>query len=260
MRTGLPRPSSDDADTRHRIALLDLAAGGAQTSSSGDDLFAWIAAMAAQTGAGPGDGAYRLILRHSLATAFIAGVLVDGHPGKLAGVRYDDSIAYNGFTAGLSHDLGKLVLLESFPRDAAAFYSGYLRRHVRFDDLPALERLTLGCDHIEAGNYAAAALGMSCAVAEVIRFHHFPDHAAPEQACLIRRVALADTLAKLLGHAGNPASMPSDYVDSAAWKPFLARDVEEGISALDIVMGVVGLRGELTAFIESFMRPPAAIR
>ncbi|MDT0633323.1 HDOD domain-containing protein, partial [Rubrivirga litoralis] len=56
------------------------------------------------------------IIRHSLASAYLARALVGSDPTRAA-------LAGGGaYTAGLLHDLGKLVLLHSFPDEAAALY------------------------------------------------------------------------------------------------------------------------------------------
>ena len=85
------------------------------------------------------------VVRHSLATAFLAQRLVeDTDPARRAAQSGE------AYTAGLLHDFGKLVLLHNFPDEATALYgdpdrpdtrAGGLAAHVAPADRRERERL-----------------------------------------------------------------------------------------------------------------------
>ncbi|MDT0633324.1 HDOD domain-containing protein, partial [Rubrivirga litoralis] len=60
-----------------------------------------------------------LVVRHSLASAYLAQRLVETIDPARRPAQSGEA-----YTAGLLHDLGKLVLLHNFPDEAAALYGG----------------------------------------------------------------------------------------------------------------------------------------
>ena len=120
---------------------------------------------------------------HSLVTAYGAAALA------VAMGRRDQRD--RAFTAGLLHDVGKLVL---DPELAAA-------RRRDGADAPrpgtvtlAVERTLAGWDHGEAGGALLASWGLPAAVAAAVRWHHVPELAA-DHADLAEAVHLAEKIA-----------------------------------------------------------------
>lgn len=69
------------------------------------------------------------------------------------------SFEWKGFAQGLICDLGKLVLLHSYPEKAAALYSqDRTDRGYGNADPQVMEQAAFGCDHVEAAAWAAETL------------------------------------------------------------------------------------------------------
>ncbi len=148
---------------------------------------------------GPAKACFERLIRHSAATAFLARHLAThDRTARRAGTLGD------AFTAGLLHDFGKIILVYNFPDEAVALYEEEtLAEHIVHQDTRAVEQLLFGCDHAEAGAYAARKLRLPGALASLIRYHHAPDELTldPQAAALLRVVAAANCAAKAMGHA-----------------------------------------------------------
>ena len=102
---------------------------------------------------------------HSLAVANCAKVIAD-HTGKT-----NPTTAY---TAGLLHDIGKIVL-DQFVADAAPlFYKNLLTQRKNFTEQ---EREILGIDHQEVGKRLALKWQLADSLVECIEFHDSPEKA-----------------------------------------------------------------------------------
>ncbi len=75
------------------------------------------------------------------------------------------------FTAGLLHDIGKLILLEHFPSLAVTVHMKMFNEH--YSDLDA-EQMILGVTHAEVGGWIAEKWRLPVSYVEVIKFHHQP--------------------------------------------------------------------------------------
>ncbi len=111
---------------------------------------------------------------------------------KESGSRSPDLL----FTAGLLHDVGKLVISTFVFRQAGAIL---LKARCGMD-FAAAEREVLGVDHAEVGARVAVAWNLPESVAWAARWHHQPMQAPPEvDRALVSLVHLADALAISLG-------------------------------------------------------------
>ena len=100
--------------------------------------------------------------RHSIATAACARALARR-------MRFNQDIA---FTAGLLHDIGRLVLVSAQP-DA---YAAVVRWRAQHDaDWQAAEQAVLGIDHVDAGVALADHWNFSGTMRQAIAYHHAPD-------------------------------------------------------------------------------------
>lgn len=125
--------------------------------------------------------------RHSIATATCAQLLADwsGVNGSLA------------FTAGLLHDLGRLVMLTCYPQASRAACDHRQAHNLSWRDA---ERHVLGFDHGQAGALLAAHWHLPPSIADSMALHHEPDH--PRAGALVQLVHRADRLAHALGLTG----------------------------------------------------------
>lgn len=122
--------------------------------------------------------------KHLLATALAASGLC-----KLAGLRGVDE----AFTAGLLHDIGKLILLRAGP----PLYSSLLERsEAESLDISIIERETFGFDHVDLGVAAAKEWNLPDTICNILRFHHEPLKVSSDIA-VTRIINIADTLVYL---------------------------------------------------------------
>jgi putative nucleotidyltransferase with HDIG domain len=133
-------------------------------------------------GLGPGD-----LWEHSVTTAVAARVIAQNYQGN-------ENLV---FTAGLLHDIGKLVLgtfLEK-SRQSVAAKTGTARL-----GLLDLEKSVLGVDHAEVGGRLLARWSFPENLVRSVRFHHNPFRARPDEQ-LAAYVHLGDILAHCLAQA-----------------------------------------------------------
>lgn len=139
--------------------------------------------------------------RHSIATAACARALARR-------VRFNADYA---FTAGLLHDIGRLVLVTRFPER----YQAVLSLRDRNDcELIEAERTLLGVDHVDAGVALAEHWQFSGTMRQAIAWHHAPDE--PGAGFLATIVHVASALVHALDLAGNPDEL-APRVSSVAW-------------------------------------------
>lgn len=115
------------------------------------------------------------------------------------------------FTAGLMHDIGRLVLVTCFPAQYGEVLD-YRSKH----DCPVLvaERDVLGLDHAAVGGVLAERWKFSLALREAIAGHHAPqDYTASSLAGLVH---VADMTAHALGLSGEENELVATLVD-VAW-------------------------------------------
>ncbi len=75
-------------------------------------------------------------------------------------------------TAGLLHDIGKVVLGTFVEVDARSISECVEEEEIPFDEA---ERRVLGIDHAEAGAVLLESWGLPADIVETVRFHHRPD-------------------------------------------------------------------------------------
>ena len=145
--------------------------------------------------------------RHSLTTALYSRLLAD-HLGC--------DYAEDAFSAGMLHDIGKMVLGVYFPEVYTHIILEAKKQHVlpygqAFSDV---EEACLGLTHSELGYHVALKWKLPNTFCDVIRYHHHPEDAqyAPR---LVAIVALANALSNVeLHHAGvlMPGMVPESLI------------------------------------------------
>jgi putative nucleotidyltransferase with HDIG domain len=121
------------------------------------------------------------IYHHAIGTAVIAETLA-GLTGKIS-----PSLAY---TAGLLHDIGKVVLDQYIYADFPFFYR---QLNEERKNLIEVEKNELGIDHTEVGGDLAQNWSLPESLFETIRYHHKPENTS-QHTELAHIVYLADLL------------------------------------------------------------------
>ncbi len=122
---------------------------------------------------------------HALACA-VGARIVAGHTGYAA--------REEAFTAGLLHDIGKVVIDQYAPRDSTAI----MRRVETGEEARAAEKEILGVDHTEVGSWVADRWHLPRSLCSVIRDHHDPEKSEGEgDRELLKLVAVGNALAKI---------------------------------------------------------------
>ena len=101
------------------------------------------------------------------------------------------------FTAGLLHDVGKLVLLEHFPSLAVTVHMKMFNEHL--EQLDA-ERTVLGVTHMDIGGWVAEKWRLPVSYVEVIKYHHHPALAQ-----LNKSLVAVTQISNILSHQQNQA-------------------------------------------------------
>jgi putative nucleotidyltransferase with HDIG domain len=121
------------------------------------------------------------IYHHALGCAHLAEILA-----KRTGLA-DAAMAY---TAGLLHDIGKVVLDQYISHAYPLFYRRVMERS---EDVIQVEKRLFNTDHTKVGSILASRWSFPDPLADAVRHHHHPDNARkhPE---LAKIVYLADLL------------------------------------------------------------------
>lgn len=139
--------------------------------------------------------------RHSIAAAACARVLARR-------MRFNQDYA---FTAGLLHDIGRLVLVSTQPR---RYQQVLALRAERDCELLQAEREVLGVDHVAAGVALAGHWNFSDTMRQAIACHHEPE--APGAGFLATIVHVANAIVHALDLAREKDELVP-VVSSAAW-------------------------------------------
>jgi len=139
--------------------------------------------------------------RHSIASAACCKVLARR-------MRFNQDYA---FTAGLLHDIGRLVLVSSF---TAQYQQVMEYRKANDCYVREAEQAVMGVDHVVAGMALAEHWNFSDTMKMAISYHHDPD--APGAGLLATIVHVANAIVHALDIAGEEDDLVP-AVSSAAW-------------------------------------------
>jgi HD-like signal output (HDOD) protein len=125
----------------------------------------------------------RALWNHSHACAILAGIIA-----RYAGLENN----YTVYTAGLLHDIGKVVLNKPLLAACAAN-----RTDARFSSILELEHFMLHTDHARVGRALLAAWGLPASITAPVGGHHTAEQDKAPLA--VRIVALANFLVESIG-------------------------------------------------------------
>ena len=153
--------------------------------------------------------------QHSLGTAFASSHIV--------GATGSPHLRDRAFTAGLLHDIGKLLV---HPAMRVRSEPDELPEGLHGLELLEVERGSLGFDHAEAGAALVDAWKFPRMLVEAIRFHH-----APEAARAYDEIVIAVHAADAVSHAIHEAES-AEAADAALREIFEPIGVPDDTSAL----------------------------
>jgi HD-like signal output (HDOD) protein len=143
--------------------------------------------------------------RHSVACGLAAKMLSTASRREANVERF--------FTAGIIHDIGRIVIYKMMP-DAAQ--EMILRCRVNNEPLYLVEKEVIGFDHADLGRALAQLWNLPASLEEMIACHHSPAEARlyPVEACVVH---IADYIAQemQLGDSGEQYIPP---LDKKVWK------------------------------------------
>jgi HD-like signal output (HDOD) protein/CheY-like chemotaxis protein len=133
------------------------------------------------------------------------------------------AVVEESFTAGLLHDVGKVVLLAEMPRE--------YRRIVEINpgSILALELEHLGCTHAQVGAYLMSIWGLPAPLVHAVAFHHSPSETAEARFSALTAVHVADAIASLTDPSplNHDIELDLNYLDrlglrerEALWRSF----------------------------------------
>jgi len=131
-----------------------------------------------------------IVMQHCLATAAIASSM-----NKHLGLSFQGE----EFTAGLLHDLGRMLLGALFPEELPKLHE--IQMQSTADSL-LQEQEMIGTDHALLGCYFAIANRLPDELAEAIRFHHSPMEATCEPRLTATTAVAAEMADHLLAESG----------------------------------------------------------
>lgn len=120
----------------------------------------------------------------------------------------DRSEQENAYTAGLLHDIGKLILATGLPD---LYQQMFQQMQARKQSQYEAEREVFGATHAEVGAYLMGLWGLPNSVVEAIAFHHMPEQLPGSQFCALSAVYAADHIVNAL-YA--PETMPGKLEES----------------------------------------------
>jgi len=136
---------------------------------------------------------------HHLAVASAAKLIAQHE-------RADRKMVCEAFTAGILHDIGKLVLAANFPGDYASALQ--LAEQEKLEICTAEVRV-LGADHAEVGAYLLGLWGLPAPVVEAVALHHVPSAAVQPSFSPLTIVHAANVLVSEI-ESGTGGSLPLD--------------------------------------------------
>lgn len=147
---------------------------------------------------------HSIFWRHSTGVAIAARILA----------RHAGCNPESAFTAGLLHDIGRLLLAFCFPQEYAATLA-YQEKH----DCPLIdaEREILGIDHAAAGDQLSQQWHFPASIRHAVAGHHAPEAIKAE--ALVAVVHVANALIHSLGLEHHSSEMVP-ALDSESWKRF----------------------------------------
>ncbi|MCW8943454.1 MAG: response regulator [Sedimenticola sp.] len=145
--------------------------------------------------------------KHSLHVSLLAKAIAES-------MGADKQMVEDCLLAGMLHDMGKLVLVQSLPEEYKAFYQEV---HDCKAEMIATELKVFHADHGKVGAYLLGLWALPENLVEAVAFHHDPQSAEHVGFSPLLAVHVADALASMDSNdaAVLPAGLDMDYLEAA---------------------------------------------
>ena len=118
-----------------------------------------------------------LIIRFKIDKIYKHSITVGTLAGKLIQQIEDCKDLFNdAITAGILHDIGKLILITNQPEE----YDGMYNNERNKSPLYLMEREIMGVTHAEVGGYLLDLWGLPLSIVKAVAFHHEPSKTIEE--------------------------------------------------------------------------------
>jgi len=142
----------------------------------------------------------------------------------------DNAYAEAAYTAGILHDIGKLMLADSVPNE---FQNALTRAAMRPDPFHVIEQEIFGATHAGLAAYLLGLWGLPAVIVEAVAFHHTPEKSTHQMFSPLTAVHAANALEHELD--GGDAMVNMEYLDNIgvanrldAWRKEVARLARSG--------------------------------
>lgn len=154
---------------------------------------------------------------HSMSVAVIAKRVAEHETG-------DEKAGEEAYSAGLMHDIGKLVLLNAAPEP---FKQARDLARQKAIPLWQAENVVIGCNHAETGAYLLARWGMPANLTEAVALHHEPINSFGKRFSALAAVHIANALVWERQSPEHPDAVASEAFlaeigKASAWKTWQA--------------------------------------
>jgi len=158
-----------------------------------------------------------------------------GIVARIAAQEYEPDLANDAFTAGLLHDIGKIVLLQYMNKEFEQTIN--LSKSSKCE-LYLAEKELLGVDHGQIGSWLAENWRLPRSISEVMQYHHDLSRAEINKP-LVTIVSFADVLCRILGagdggNYANPTFTPELASEMSKWRITLDQNALQPLMLLCI--------------------------
>lgn len=138
------------------------------------------------------------------------------------------------FTAGLLHDIGKVVMMAELPKEYLEVYASASAANTEF------ERERMGCTHAEVGAYLMSIWGLPLPLVHAVAYHHRPRETGETRFSSLTAVHVADVVAGEIDSAllNRDAILDDEYLGRlglkekvASWRSLLKAEGGKGAKA-----------------------------
>ncbi len=177
---------------------------------------------------------------HSMATAHFAKKLAKDFRLKSHG---------EDFTAGLIHDIGKLIIAQYFTE-----FIPDIRKTMQKESIPnyEAEEKILGLSHMDIGAWLAEKWKLPAHLIQTIRFHHYA-HLSEEHTLLCTIVALANLIANFHQFGNDTHADLDSILNFKGWEMIETSITQEEFNRQEYIMSLSEESEAIEAYVQALL-------